>query len=244
MTIKDGHYYRRRDGKVVGPATRIPDKEKFAWIMGNSYTENYEVAYKVPSPFKGAWDLVEDLGPDYPADAHGTKVSELNDRLAEMGVLAFGKGPTTGTDGGYNFVDDKCCICGSTDLEIVDWKAGHLCADCLHKGMEEPTGGAIKHDSGKPDLTLVTRAFEEATARAMMHGLKKYGRDNYREGGFTELRLLAACKRHLSAYIDGEDMDADSGNCHLDHACGALNMLLDLKARGLIEDDRFKGGQQ
>jgi hypothetical protein len=108
--------------------------------------------------------------------------------------------------------------------------------------QQEPgeNGKACKHDQGKLDLTLVTRAFEDATARAMMHGLKKYGRDNFRGGGFTELRLLAACKRHLTAYIDGEDIDEDSGNCHLDHACGALNMLIDLKSKGLIEDDRFK----
>lgn len=100
---------------------------------------------------------------------------------------------------------------------------------------------AKKFDAEKPDLTLVTRAFKEATARAMMHGLKKYGRDNFREGGFTELRLLASCLRHLDAYVDGETIDGDSGNSHLDHACGALNMLLDLKEKGLITDDRYTG---
>ena len=99
--------------------------------------------------------------------------------------------------------------------------------------------GSKKDDSQKPELTLVSRAFLEATARAMMWGKNKYHKHNYLVTGFAQQRLLAAAMRHLVAYNDGEDLDPESGNCHLDHACGALNMLIDLMHKGKAPDDRY-----
>jgi hypothetical protein len=84
----------------------------------------------------------------------------------------------------------------------------------------------IKHDTGKPDLSLVPLGLVEGCARAMMFGVGKYGRDNWR-GGFNDSRLLAACLRHIMAYTNGERIDAESGLCHLDCASFSLGVVLD-----------------
>jgi hypothetical protein len=93
----------------------------------------------------------------------------------------------------------------------------------------------VKHDSGKPDLSLVPKAFLDATARALMYGEKKYSRGNYRKG-MDSHRLIAACLRHITAWQWSEDNDAESGLSHLDHAAACLAMLIDLRSMGVKMD--------
>lgn len=102
-----------------------------------------------------------------------------------------------------------------------------------------PTGiGGRKDDQEKPDLSLLPRALLEEAARAYMHGEKKYGRYNYLKG-FTTSRLIAATMRHLAAYNDGEELDAD-GFHHLGGALASIGMLLDLRVKGKLSDERYK----
>lgn len=98
--------------------------------------------------------------------------------------------------------------------------------------------GGVKHDSGKPDYSLLTRPMVESLIRAMMYGEGKYGRGNFRSG-FTNTRLVAAAMRHLMAYLDGEDLDPESGVSHLGHAQAAIAMLLDNVATGTSTDGRY-----
>ncbi len=81
-----------------------------------------------------------------------------------------------------------------------------------------------KHDGGKPDYTLIPKEAKDAMARAFAYGAAKYGRGNYK-GGIEYLRLVAACERHLTAWVSGEDIDPESGNNHIDHALASLAML-------------------
>lgn len=98
-------------------------------------------------------------------------------------------------------------------------------------------GGGIKHDNDKPDLSLVPRALLEETAYAFMHGAKKYGRYNYLKG-LDSTRLIAAAMRHLAAYADGEEYDAD-GFHTLGGASASIGMLLDLRAKQKLADTRY-----
>lgn len=96
-----------------------------------------------------------------------------------------------------------------------------------------------KYDLGKPDLSLLPKEFLEATAQAFMHGEKKYGRYNYLNG-MEWHRLVAAALRHITAFNEGEDFDAESGYSHLGHASACLAMLLTFQNRGLGKDTRNK----
>jgi hypothetical protein len=105
-------------------------------------------------------------------------------------------------------------------------------------GTQESSAG-VKNDSEKVDLSLLTRASMEAEATALMFGAKKYHRHNFRKG-FENHRLIAAAMRHIVAFNDGEDLDPESGLCHLNHAKACLGMLITNIADGKSIDTRFK----
>lgn len=118
-------------------------------------------------------------------------------------------------------------------------------------GMEEwaaeakPVGpvslGGTKHDSGKPDLSIVPLIAIEQEARAFSFGEKKYGRYNY-TAGFETSRLVSAALRHIHAYNSGEQVDGESGLHHLGHARACLAMLLHCEELGTLTDNRFRKG--
>lgn len=112
-------------------------------------------------------------------------------------------------------------------------------AQILEQMNKRHNTGGTKHDSGKPDLSLVPRVLMEATAQALMFGENKYGRYNYLRG-FPNHRLIAACLRHLTAYQDGEDLDPESNLPHLSHAVACLAMLMHCAQVGTLTDTRFK----
>lgn len=96
-----------------------------------------------------------------------------------------------------------------------------------------------KDDQGKPDLSLLPRAFLEGTARALMYGVKKYGRYNY-ANGLDWHRIIAGIMRHAVALNDGEDIDPESGLPHIDHMGAGIAMLKVHITEGLGKDTRRK----
>lgn len=98
---------------------------------------------------------------------------------------------------------------------------------------------ADKFDSNKPDLSLIPRIAEETLARVMQYGEKKYGRYNYTKG-IEASRMVAAAKRHLSAWFDGEDLDKESGVSHLGHVMACCLIILRQEELGTLVDNRFK----
>ncbi len=95
----------------------------------------------------------------------------------------------------------------------------------------------VKHDSSKPDLSLLPQEFLVATAQAFMHGERKYGRYNYRLG-MDWHRLIGAILRHVTSFNEGEDLDPESGHSHLGHAAAGIAMLLVYQAHKLGKDTR------
>lgn len=73
---------------------------------------------------------------------------------------------------------------------------------------------------------------------AMANGAEKYGAFNWRENSVVASIYLDALDRHLSAWMDGEEIAADSGVHHLGHAMACLAILLDAQAGGNLYDDR------
>mgnify|MGYP000447941137 CR=1 FL=1 len=101
---------------------------------------------------------------------------------------------------------------------------------------------AIKHDGGadKPPMGLIPQTALKEVAKVLDFGASKYSAHNWRNG-FDHSRLYDAVLRHVGAYIDGEDLDEDSGLSHIAHAtCGCL-MLLEHILKDMGNDDRYKG---
>jgi hypothetical protein len=99
---------------------------------------------------------------------------------------------------------------------------------------------ALKNDANKPDLSLIPYVAEVRLAEALMVGERKYGRYNYCKG-MEASRIVAAAKRHLSAWFNGEELDPQDGQHHLGAAMACCAMLLRQQELGTLEDNRFKG---
>lgn len=68
------------------------------------------------------------------------------------------------------------------------------------------------------------RAFEDALARVLTFGARKYKANNWKKCEDTG-RYLAAAHRHLIAKIEGEQCDPETGFDHMDHVITNLMFL-------------------
>ena len=73
---------------------------------------------------------------------------------------------------------------------------------------------------------------------ALLEGARKYGRHNYRIAGVRASVYYDACFRHMTAFWEGEDIDADSGLSHVTKAIAGLMVLRDSMMKGNWSDDR------
>lgn len=113
-------------------------------------------------------------------------------------------------------------------------------ADKLMAGILERTG-AVKHDSGKTDWSLMPFEALEEVNKVLEFGAAKYSAYNWAEGGFKYSRVLSATLRHLFSFMRGQDNDPESGLSHMAHAgCNVLFMLHYIKNKSKYgtNDDR------
>jgi Domain of unknown function (DUF5664) len=90
----------------------------------------------------------------------------------------------------------------------------------------------------KPSMSLIPGPALVAEAMVFALGAAKYGPYNWREKAISSRTYVDACERHLRAWLDGEDLDEESGQSHLAHARACLGMLLDALAVGNLNDNR------
>lgn len=82
-----------------------------------------------------------------------------------------------------------------------------------------------KHDSEKPDYSLIPPIAINELARVLTFGAKKYDKYNWAKG-ISYTRVLAAILRHVFAYMRGESLDPETGISHIAHAmCGCAFIL-------------------
>jgi len=107
------------------------------------------------------------------------------------------------------------------------------------KQMEEKLI-AKTYDDGKPPLANLPWAGIREVAMVQAYGHSKYKDfNNYRKG--MEVSRNCSCAiRHIADYMDGIDLDSESGRNHLAHAaCRLLFVLQNLSDKTAI-DDRYK----
>lgn len=83
-----------------------------------------------------------------------------------------------------------------------------------------------KHDSGKPDWSLLPLKQVEEIVRVLSFGAEKYDRDNWQKVPDAKNRYFAAAMRHLTEYQAGHNIDKESQLPHLAHAACCLVFLL------------------
>ena len=109
------------------------------------------------------------------------------------------------------------------------------------QAVAEVTGGA-KADGGKDPWDLLPWEAVRGVVQILAFGANKYGRRNW-EKGIAYGRVYAAAQRHLTAWWQGEDTDAETGFSHLAHAscCTLFLLAFVLRGRGELDDRPSKG---
>ena len=90
----------------------------------------------------------------------------------------------------------------------------------------------------KAPMSTVSAAVLAEVGVAMLEGAAKYGRHNYRVAGVRASVYYDGVMRHLMAWWEGEDIDADSGLSHVTKAITSLVVLRDAMIQGMCHDDR------
>lgn len=92
--------------------------------------------------------------------------------------------------------------------------------------ITEDNDQSAKADKGKLELSLVNPELVKAVAEVRMYGTEKYGdSENWRK--VEPKRYVDALYRHLLAYIEGNEVDEESGLSHLSHMACNISFLLD-----------------
>jgi hypothetical protein len=89
----------------------------------------------------------------------------------------------------------------------------------------------------KIPLHLWPASASAAGAVGILEGELKYGRNNFRATNVDASVYVAAAKRHIDAWFEGEN-NSDVGVPHLGNALACLAILVDAQANGTLVDDR------
>lgn len=90
----------------------------------------------------------------------------------------------------------------------------------------------------KAPLQLVPPSAEIAIAEGLQVGAEKYGPFNWREVPVEAMTYIGALRRHIDAWVDGQELAEDSGVKHLSHALAGLAVLVDAIEAGSWVDNR------
>lgn len=144
----------------------------------------------------------------------------------------------------------KCTYCrgsgivaGRNEYEIED------CGACKGSGLRREISNAADQTvtkgnpkdavgSNKAPVSTVSRRVLHELGLAMLEGECQYWRHNYRAVSVRAMVYVDALERHLSAWIEGQDIDPDSGLSHLVKAMACLAIIRDAQLYGSLIDDR------
>jgi len=88
------------------------------------------------------------------------------------------------------------------------------------------------------DLSLFPDTAAAYGALAMTEGHCKYGGYNYRVAGVQTSVYIAALRRHISKYYNGQWADPKTGVPHLANAIACIAVLIDAHENKMLNDDR------
>lgn len=111
----------------------------------------------------------------------------------------------------------------------------------MSEDVSQPvTSRAATYDDGKLPLAWIPWDAVRAMNEVQQYGHIKYKDFNNYRKGMEVSRNLSCALRHISEYIDGVDLDHESGKNHLAHAmCRIAFVLQNLHDKTAI-DDRYK----
>lgn len=107
---------------------------------------------------------------------------------------------------------------------------------------EQETNPKKAHGALKAPFGFTSTLADIEYNNVMAGGAHKYGAFNFRETKIDAMTYIAAIKRHLMLFEDGEDLDEESGNSHLSHIQACCALARDAQLTGMFIDNRNKTG--
>lgn len=102
----------------------------------------------------------------------------------------------------------------------------------------KPTNPKDRAATARLDLSLVPDSAVAYMALALTEGDLKYGGYNWRTAGVKASVYIAALRRHVAKWVNGEECDPTTKVPHLANALACLAVIVDGLEQGNIEDDR------
>lgn len=126
-------------------------------------------------------------------------------------------------------------VCGK--CQGVIFSTSH---DCEPSEGTPAATGALRFDTGKARMDLISPIAIKGLAQVLEVGSRKYAPNNWRKG-MDWSRAYGSLLRHMFAFIGGEDCDSETGLPHVDHiACNAMFLQEYFRTHPEL-DDRYKG---
>lgn len=95
---------------------------------------------------------------------------------------------------------------------------------------------AMRFNEGKPKWSLVDFKSLEPMVRVLEYGADKYSRDNWKDGLLVR-EIVESMLRHIFDFLEGEDLDSESGLPHVGHIlCNAMFLSWTLENRPEFDD--------
>lgn len=96
-----------------------------------------------------------------------------------------------------------------------------------------------RFNEGKLKWSLVPQSAFHPMVRVLEFGAQKYDAHNWKKG-LPVVEICESLKRHLDAFMEGEDLDPESGISHVGHIqCNAMFLAWMLQNKPEL-DNRFK----
>lgn len=140
-------------------------------------------------------------------------------------------------------------MCGATRLTPAPFNpcAGcptlGTCAvnrECRKPAPAKSTNPKKAMGMAKPPMHLIPDSAMIHAAMAFKDGAAKYGPYNWRDDPVDITTYIAAAKRHLALYFNGQRVTSDTGVHNLGAVIACCAILLDAEAHGSLIDDRPK----
>jgi len=121
---------------------------------------------------------------------------------------------------------------------MIDWQKENAKGAAVENKIASDSG-ANRKDTGKPRMDLLDPIALEGIAAVLAMGARKYAEHNWRKG-MSWGQCLASLLRHTFKFMNGEDLDEESGLPHVDHiACNAMFLCRYFRSNKAL-DDRYK----
>jgi len=108
----------------------------------------------------------------------------------------------------------------------------------VNKNDFKPTNPKDILATTRLDLTTFPDTAVVYGSLGMMEGHLKYGAFNYRVGGVLASVYIAAARRHMAKYYNGEWADQKTEVPHLASALACIAIIIDAHECGVLTDDR------